>query len=166
MLFITKSQVSSSFSNQFSLLGGNKCHHCWPGGLLPAPPPLPLCDWQLSISVNHQSSPLSPTPPRLCSVSSKLVLGAALSDGKTNDFSLASLHSHTETRQRADGAASRPNTHDISTRTPLEFTDEESPQNSGIYLHTHWWMDHFIEWIFILFYFFLPTPNIDCPYLS
>lgn len=62
MLFITKTQVSWYISNQFSLLVGNKCHQCWPGGLLPAPPSLPLCDWQLSISVNHQSSPLSPTP--------------------------------------------------------------------------------------------------------
>lgn len=122
------------FNDQFLLLPGNKRCRCCPGVLLAAPPPLPLCDWQPSISVNHQPSPFSPTP-RLCSVSFKLVLGATLSDGETNDFSLASLHSHTETRRRADGAASAPNAHHISTRKPLKFTDEDSPQKSGVYWH-------------------------------
>lgn len=53
------------FNNQVSLPLGNKCRRCCPGVLLAAPPPPPLCDWQLSISVNHQPSPLQPKP-RAC----------------------------------------------------------------------------------------------------
>lgn len=61
--------------------------------------------------------------------------GGLLSDGKTNDFSLASLHSHTQTQQYADRGASGPNTYETSTYKLPEWTD--SQPKTGTYAHSH-----------------------------
>lgn len=158
----------SHFSKQFWLWLGNKWHRCWPGGLLPAPPAPPACDWQLSISVNHQSCPTPPPPPpspdpvRFCSLSFKLLLAAALSDGKTNDFSLASLHWHRETLGRAGEGARKANAHAASTRKSPKITGVERPRSPDVYSHPRRRMDHSRErtWIFILGYFSPPIPPL------
>lgn len=72
-----------------------------PGCCSLLPPPLPPTDWQLSIVVNHPHPPPLPPAQPLTVVLRDPVLGATLSDGKTNDFSLASLHAHAQTQRRS-----------------------------------------------------------------
>lgn len=125
--------MPSYFPNQFLLLVGNTCHHGWPGGLLPPPPPLPPCDWQLSISVNHQFSPLSPAL-RACArwaLNWCLVQRYQMARQMTSPwphYTRTQRRGSVPTEQRAD-----------PTRTTSQHAnacgDEESPQNSGIHLH-------------------------------
>lgn len=149
------------FNSQVSLLLGNKCRRCCPGVLLAAPPP-PRCDWQLSISVNHQPSPLQPKP-RACArwaLNWCSVLRYQMARQMTSPwphYTRTQRRGGVLTEQRAD-----PTRTTSQHANPWKFTDEDSPQNSAVYLHTHRLMAHVTEckWIFIPFYFFfLPTPN-------
>lgn len=88
-------------SNWQSFFVWTKCHRRLPQAAAPCShlPSLLVTDSYLSLSIISSPSPW-PNPSRLCSGSFSLVLGATLSDGMTNDFSLASLHTH-QTRRRS-----------------------------------------------------------------
>lgn len=156
-----QTSVSDDLSNnKFSRLVGNKCHRSCPGGLLPAPPPLPLCGWQLSISVNHQSSPFSPTPRSArWALNWCLVLRYQMARQMTSPwphYTRTQRRGGVLTEQRADP------THATSLHAnPWNSCMKRVLKTAAfIYIPTDF-MNHFIEckWIFIPFYFFLPTPQ-------
>lgn len=76
-----------------------KCHHCLPQATGLCSPS--VTDRYLSLSIIYTHAP-QPNPSPLCSGRFSLVLGATLSDGMTNDFSLASLCTHTHTADKTE----------------------------------------------------------------
>lgn len=88
-----------------SWLGMNGAAAAPEGCSLPPPPAPPLPSsppslWLTAIYLCQSSTlpPFSPTPRACARRALNWCLALTLSDGKTNDFSLASLHLHTERR--------------------------------------------------------------------